>query len=238
MLQMLTEKEILRIGMRVECSQCQQFNWYSLDELSFELRCQRCLREFPFPSATPPDEWHYRTVGPFATENFAQGGYTVALALHALSSRIGAEATWIPSFDLESPDGKKLEADFAMLWQDNFPLPGPSRLIMGECKSLNRFETRDIERMQDMATAFPSCVLAFCTLREHLDVKERKQLTRLVKSARSVKQEVIILTGLELLGVGIPDCWGEDGRTFAMRARGYRKIDELAALTQRLHLGM
>jgi hypothetical protein len=236
-LDLLTEKEVVRVGVRVECTHCQQFNWYSVNDLGLELQCQRCLRIFGFPSATPPGEWYYRTVGPFATENFAQGGYTVALALHALSSRLKADVTWVPSIELESPEGKKLEADFAMFWQTRFPNSGSSRLILGECKSLNRFELRDIQRMQDLGSTFPSCVLAFCTLRNQLDAEEKRMIARLVgvgRSRRKIPNPIVVLTGLELLGAGLPNCW-EKGAHGPARFRQWG-IDEIAAITQGIHL--
>ena len=79
----LVGHRVLRIGLRLQCTKCSQFSWHSLESLGERLRCERCLREFPFPASTPPKEtdWCYRTQGPFSVGDFAQGGYAVALAL-------------------------------------------------------------------------------------------------------------------------------------------------------------
>jgi hypothetical protein len=247
-LQSLVEKDVLRIGLRLPCSECAQYNWYPLASLGDDLRCERCLRTFRFPSASPPrDAWYYRAVGPFATENYTQGSYCVALALRALTLGIHGQATWVPSFELEKPGEPVLEADFGMFWREDGYLPEPGRLVLGECKSFhNPFTGDDIDRMERLARAFPGSVLGFCTLRESLSARERRAIARLARAGRERNGErgslnpVVVLTSVELLGKGIPRCWDVvGGAPEAAERLGYRwSLERLADLTQQLHLGM
>lgn len=99
-MQVLTEQGVLRIGMRLKCPRCTQTTWFALPDLDDEVRCERCLGQFPFPAAKlpPRDEaWCYRTQGAFSIENYAQGAYAVLLALRFLTEGIRAEATSAPS---------------------------------------------------------------------------------------------------------------------------------------------
>jgi hypothetical protein len=65
---------VLGMGLRVQCAECGQENWYALDGLNKSLRCERCLEEFPFPGASPRSTtWAYRPLGPFAVEDHAKG---------------------------------------------------------------------------------------------------------------------------------------------------------------------
>ncbi|NQU77226.1 hypothetical protein HQ544_00860 [Candidatus Falkowbacteria bacterium] len=117
--------KILKGGIFLQCPECTQHTWYALDDLSDKVICERCLEKFDFPIVKPVSKsnWHLRTIGPFSVENYAQGGYCVALSLrffggHGLSN----EMTWIPSFSIKSivvkHDFQKLNLDTKGLWQN------------------------------------------------------------------------------------------------------------------------
>ena len=77
-------------------------------------------------------------------------------------------------------------------------------LIIGECKSFNRFEARDFARAEEAASLFPGAVLCFCSFNEALDKQEIKGLTKLAKQGRrrmdvgKQMNPVLILTAREL----------------------------------------
>jgi hypothetical protein len=237
---------VLRVGLKLQCPECSQHTWFDLDTLSESVTCERCLQDFNFPSASPPiDDWHYRAIGPFSVENYAQGSYCVALSLRFLSNTINAETTCIPSFNLK---GQKLEADFGIFWRrSQFERTDPI-LILGECKTHDLFEAKDVRRMKSLAEAFPGAVIAFCTLRKQLEPVEKKRITQLAQRGRRHLRAdmwhnpVLILTGIELFSDhGPPYCWQDAGGSFAQFAntyRGHDEIQELCGATQQLHFGM
>jgi hypothetical protein len=124
-------------------------------------------------------------IGPFATYGYAQGSYCVAAALQFLEDKIAFKASWVPSF-LMIKDGKQeFEAYFGM-----FITPGAMShistpyLVLGECKSFDRFVEKDFARARKVAQLFPGAVLCFCTFNENLDANEIKGITKIVKAGR------------------------------------------------------
>jgi len=248
----LLDYKILKGGVTLQCPECAQRTWYSLDDLSDMVVCERCLEKFDFPIVRPISEnnWHLRTIGPFSVENYAQGGYCVALSLeffggHGLSN----EMTWIPSFILKAKEEKPLEADFGMFLSegrmDEIKAP---LIIFGECKSFNEFTKADVSRMSKIAEKFPGAVIAFCTLRKTLKDREKKLIASLARRGRKhLKAEqwvnpILILTGIELFDdFEPPSCWKDKGAPYEAFANNWHirdGIQNLCDATQQMHLGI
>lgn len=245
---LLVGRRVLAIGLRLQCPICSQFGWHSLADLNENLKCERCLNRFAFPAASPPKEsdWCYRTQGPFSVGDFAQGGYCVALAIRFLASTLHAEASWAPSMTLRR-QGETLEVDFGLFWRESRFEPIEPLLMLGECKSYNRFSARDLARARRLVEVFPGSALVFATLRPELERTERDSLARLVLWGRKrflygrLRAPVLVLTQHELLNVfGPPICWHEAGGTYAAFASSWHSQDflHLCDATQQLHLGM
>jgi len=249
----LLQRGVLRVGLRVKCQHCGQHSWYALDSLAEHLQCERCLETSSFPIHEPKSaEWHYRVVGPFAVENYAQGSYAVALAIHTLyklaSHGLDRNMTWLPGCKLRK-DGTELgEADFAAFCGriGNEHCDRKPVLVLGECKSYNLFKKNDIVKMTALAQMFPGSTIAFCTLRRELTSEEKRRIALLAKKGRKTlrgdmwRNPVLVLTGTELFDPdGPPTCW--KGRQFRAHRQGMhtlRDIYELCDITQQLHLNM
>jgi hypothetical protein len=141
-LERFTEKSILRAGLEVRCPHCAQRNWFDLKLMDYILACNRCLKEFSFPQGANDlkrTRWLYRVIGPFATPDFARGGYSVALALRTFAHGMGVgdhRLTWTTGLELNLGP-KKVEIDFAV-WQQSdhlFRESEDAALIIGEAKS-------------------------------------------------------------------------------------------------------
>ncbi len=247
----LLNYKILKGGVTLQCPECTQRTWYALDDISDRVTCERCLEKFNFPIVKPVSEsnWHLRTIGPFSIENFAQGGYCVALSLkffggHGLSN----EMTWIPSFLLKNKRGE-VEADFGIfLSQGHIDEIKSPIVIFGECKSFKEFTNKDVNRMRQIADNFPGAVLTFCTLRSTLTNREKKAIAKLARRGRKhFKADqwinpVLVLTGIELFSdFRPPTCWKDKGKPynqFANNRHIYNNIQELCNVTQQMYLGM
>lgn len=247
-LETFVEKGILRLGVKIECTECKQANWYSLPDIGDKLKCEKCLEMFLFPSVHPPKQaWFYRTQGAFSVENYAHGSYSVALGLKFLSETMEAKNTWSPSIKIKGPNKLELECDFAM-WRNELRFgEHKMSLIFGECKSFDEFKIEDINRMKKFAEKFPGSILAFCSLKESMTKKEIARLVKLAKWGRKslgagkTRAPVLILTKVELTHDQRPPyCWKEAGGRFADFAKNKHmgSIFELCDLTQQLHLGM
>ena len=245
----LTRCNVLRLGMALQCDSCLHSSWFSLDDLKQTLHCPRCLSNFSFPAGVPPaNAWAYRVLGPFATSNFAHGAYCVASAMHLIEEKVAHKVTMIPSFEMKKGGQQGFEADFGAFIAPGAlnPITSPY-LMLGECKSFNRFEERDFGRARKAAQLYPGVVLCFCTFNESLEPAEIRGLKKIVEAGREILDvgvsvnPVLILTGRELFGqfhLGeFSELYGAD----AQMARGMfmrGEIRNLCEFTQRLYLGM
>lgn len=143
---------------------------------------------------------------------------------------------------------KEFEADFGMLaTPSRFSHTSSPHLIVGECKSFNRFSEKDFARAEQAANLFPGAVLCFCTFNESLDKNEIKGLTRLVKQGRrkmdvgKQMNPVLILTARELFsGSKMKNFYSLYGDKADYARHVYMRDDmqELCEFTQQLYLGM
>lgn len=244
----LTRCNVLRVGMALRCDSCQSSSWFSLEELQATLHCPRCLTDFSFPAGIPPEKaWAYRVLGPFATSNFASGAYCVAAAMHFVEDKIAYKTSMIPSFEMKKASDE-FESDFgAFINLGASNLIATPYLVLGECKSFNRFKEEDFERARKSAKLFPGAVLCFCTFNETLNPAEVKGLKKIVKAGRKRMDvgidlnPVLILTGRELFGQFRLGEFSELYGNEAQLARGLfmrGEINELCEFTQRHYLGM
>jgi hypothetical protein len=242
--------KVLKVGMKLKCTECLQTSWFSLESLAAQIDCPRCLSSFSFPAWSPADkkDWAYRVIGPFATYGYAKGSYCVASALQFLDDKIAFKSSWLPSFEMLKDGKPEFEADFGM-----FVLPGATShistpyLILGECKSYDRFDEKDFARARKAAKLFPGAVLCFCTFNEKLNSKEIRELKKIVNAGRTRldvgKQlnPVLILTATELFGqfkLGDFSALYKDKEERVNRMIWRSEIDEVCEFTQERYLGM
>ena len=245
-LERLIEANALRLGARIQCPICTRHNWYELNALEYKLACRFCLSEFEPPLASPRKiEWTYRAHGPFAS-SIAQGSFTVLLTLKFLSGNHDPGIT--PLFSYKAvKDGKELEADLTCLYKRSTWRETGMQVVHAECKSFNYFEKRDVDRLGDLAKAFPGAVLVFATLNESLETAERKMIGTLARVEREKRSRgipyspVVVLTGIELFSSrGVLRCWNGMGglyEEFHKRRLDFSDLHALADATQQLYLG-
>lgn len=238
----LISKNVFRIGAKVQCPSCQRNSWYSLDGIRDELTCPKCLKIFPAIGNVDQSTWCYKTAGPFSIPGYADGGYCVLLALDVLGRhQLSRSLTSSVCFNAKGKDGTDLEADFGALWQESVFGVVAEGAIFGECKTYGKFEKKDFERMRKIANRFPGAVLAFCTLRKHLDRDEIREMSKIAKAGRKYwKTErplnpLLILTGNEILSMwGPPRCWKDMGLSNQFdRVRG---LLDVCDATQQIYL--
>ena len=258
LIQGLVERRVLEVGIKSKCQHCNQANWYRLAELAPSMQCHRCLQEFDFPTADPPkNPWRYRTVGPFAVEDYIQGGLSVLLSIRLLANTStwsdGNRITWCPSFTLRRNDENwaEIEVDALAFIEQSEPYAGSVSPVFVEGKSYGYrdriFEEKDADKMYRIGERFPGAFLVFATLNSQLKQADIDLIKPLAEAGREPihnghwKNPVVVLTGRELFSeFGPPACWEGSGETaeFAKMHRAESSLHSLADATQRLHLGM
>jgi len=114
-IQSLTDRNIIRLGVNIQCPVCQQHSWHSVSALDYQVSCEKCLHEFRIPSHSPDDlQWAYRAFGPFSLPKGAYGVYPVLLTLRFFAQVLDGATTPIMSFEAKG-HGYKVEADLGCL---------------------------------------------------------------------------------------------------------------------------
>jgi hypothetical protein len=247
-LEYFKDKGVLRLCLKVQCPHCRQYPWYTLEELAHQVECHHCLQSFAFPVAAPPTIWGYRSVGPFSSAGYAQGAYSVFLAMRFLTEQLDARTTCVPSCKL-TKDSRELEVDLICFWQKQSWRDPGRHIIFGECKCFGDFEEKDIRRMKEVANRFPGSIAAFCTLKTELSPGERRLIARFAESGRRPRQgrswpvPVLVLTANELCVMtpdGVHYQWGASnakGLAARMPSSDLNMLD-LCSASQQEYLGL
>ena len=244
-LERLLEVQALRLGAKIQCPVCTRYNWVELDKLDYVLHCRFCLSEYDAPVKSPKDiSWTYRTHGPF-TLTSAQGAFTVLLTLNFLEGSHQREITPLFSYKAEN-ENTLIEADLSCLYRTSTWRDSQTYVIHAECKSTNRFERVDINRMRVLRDSFLGSTLIFATLNRTLNSQEIEALSSFVLTERRKEfrgkpySPIIVLTGNELFSIrGAPSCWKNMGGIYDKFSEAYLDLSNLKVLadvTQQLYL--
>jgi hypothetical protein len=92
-----TRTKISNLGIRVQCSVCDQRSWHSIRS---DIQCPVCLGQFPLPTHDPRNEikWSYKSLGPLALPKQGFGAYSVLLTVHFLATCLHPSVTPVLSF--------------------------------------------------------------------------------------------------------------------------------------------
>lgn len=242
--QYLLSKGIFRIGIKVQCPNCQRHSWFPINEIKDTLICPKCLNSFSSVGHIDKGKWCYKTAGPFSLPKYADGAYSVLLAMNFFDEHLhSVKVTTALSF--EAKDNKSsvpLEADFGILWQESVFGEAKEGVIFGECKTFGDFEQKDYKKMTMLGKKFPGSILVFCTLKEELTLLEIKEITKIAKAGRKrMKNEtplnpVLILTRNELIDMfGPPTCWT---KKYGGKYDRVYNLLEIADATQQIYLNL
>lgn len=247
----LLETKMVRLGVELQCSVCQQHSWYSIKDLDYELQCQNCLEEFRAPCHSPDDiRWAYRTFGPFSLPGRAYGVYSVLLTTRFFSQLLLDRPTTPMMSFIAEKNGVKIEVDLGLFFSETKFGVSNTELIFAECKSFNdEFSKKDVDRMKLLSKEFPGAVLVFASLKKSLSKKEQKLIKPLVNKGRRMWKSdhpynpVLILTSTELFSDwGPPECWRDAGNGYKIYAEKYkhfwRELIPLCDISQQIYLGM
>ena len=249
-LQRYVDAGVIRLGLSVSCTHCGKENWYSLEGVAATIECSRCLKSYKYPQGDPlkKDVWKYRVIGPFASPNYAEGSYCVALTLGLLQKGFGAMAQFTFTTGLELRIGEhSLETDF-FAWHNDGGFRRSTAdpiTLVGECKSYGTdvFKPKDIARLKELALALQGAHLVVATLKDELGADEIGRLRGLAKWCwrQKVQTPLILLTGIELFDARpFGSRWekAEGPRGEAFKAHGHIfEFDTLASATQQAILG-
>ena len=248
-----TKCGILKLGLGVECPNCTHNNWFGLDDVDYEVRCERCLKAFSFPQGTKSPRWKYRVTGPYSVPNFAEGSYCVALTLnlfsHKLSGSPHVRMTYTTGLNLIHEKFER-EIDFAF-WHSNSRTLGQSTepyFVFGEAKSFadEAVTDHDIESLKFLAENVPGSIVVISVLKTSFCDAEKARLVDLTKWGWEEvdgrpRAQVLLLTGIELFeDLHVEEAWKDAGAPYPQDADHglFYDLNEFAQATQRIHLDL
>ncbi len=252
-----TDRNILSLGLSSTCPTCSAQNWHGLGEVDFNVRCARCLEDYPFPQgelATKNRNFGYRLMGPFATPDYARGSYATLLTYNLLNDlRSGHHSmSFVPGVDVDFKDGTPpCEVDF-IAWRsrEHFGETLEPDLLFGETKSFGKgdlIQDDDVARLKRVAERFPGSIIICSVLRNHFTDNEKERLKRLAQWARRPNKSYeptnpfILLTGNELFfDITLGSTWKDLGEPYS-KYDDYdytNKLRGLSEATQAIYLGL
>ena len=160
-LSQLTQRNIIQIGVKPQCSSCGTTNWYHVDDIGQQLTCQGCRSPFPLD---PELTWQYRLNSLVHAVYASHGTTPVILVLGQLFRESRISFLFSPNLELfvrpqdESSERLKpiAEVDIACIQDGKF--------IIGEVKqSMSLFKRADFDNMAEIAEKTkPDIVLFSC----------------------------------------------------------------------------
>jgi len=248
-LKTLLDSKIVQLGTKLQCGICSRRSWHPINQLNYSVGCPHCLSDFEIPSHNPRAiEWSYKTIGPFAARGRAAGSYCVLLTAHFfrddMPNRGGT--TTILSFRAEK-GSEEIEADLGLFFRERAFFDRTLETIFCECKTFNRFQREDVEKMRKIANEFPGAMLVFATLNEKLSDNEKSLITPFVRSCNKYHERdrpinpIMILTGTELFAsIRPPYGWKGKGGKYEKLSerRDIRSLLGLCRATQKIYLDL
>ena len=160
----MVDKGLFRIGIDLDCPQCDMSSWVALDALKQQATCELCGHNYDAARQLLASKWRFRRSGVLGAERNAQGAIPVALALQQLGANLSqapGHDIYSASLDLTSTTElglSKCEVDFVWLVKGRYP--DRTEVLLAECKDqgpikLEEFQ-RDLETLRRVADALPS----------------------------------------------------------------------------------
>ena len=248
-----TKHGILKLGLAIPCSNCTHSNWFGLDDVSYEVTCERCLKAFPFPQGEISARWKYRVTGPFSVPNFAEGAYCVVLTLDLFNLKLGlpadADMTYATGLNLTHERFER-EVDFAFWYSQGVSIGQRTepRFVFGEAKSFaeEAVTARDIEALKMVAGAVPGSVVVVSVLKSVFSDTEKERLTNFTRWGWEwvdgrPRAQLLLLTGVELFSDSdIGMAWESAGAPYPENTNYhmFQDLDAFAQMTQKIYLGL
>lgn len=242
----LISKQVFEVGAHIQCPVCTRRSWYRTKDIDSIISYPKCLNEFPAIGNIEKSYWRYRITGPFSVPDYANWAHATLLALNFFSGHVHVSSmfktTSALSFEAERADGQELEADIALIWEEDSS-EKQSGLLFAECKTYNEFTESDFKKIVFLAQEFPGAVIAFTTLRSELTKDELSEIKKIAVSGRTYwknekpRNPVLILTGNELFSdLGLPADWEDSGVAHRYeRGSGFLNICDA---THQIYLGL
>jgi DNA-directed RNA polymerase subunit RPC12/RpoP len=154
----LMKKGVFRAGMEFDCPSCKLKFWISIDEISTEIKCEYCGNQFNItPCLRHRGDWRFRRTGLFGRSDNQEGAIPVVLTLQQFDTVFRLrEMLYATAMELKSGKCKirDCETDFIVVIPKHHS--GRIQVAIGECKNRGSITEDDVDKLSEIAGAFPS----------------------------------------------------------------------------------
>lgn len=191
----LLGQRVLRVGLDLECTNCELPNWVSLDDLGSDCECGYCGSSFYVaPQLGSRKEWSYQASGLFAHGDNQQGALPVALTLQQLDSNVRDDAAvFSTGMDLRWKDGRRGSAEVDLVFITHLGKGRPA-VIVGECKDRGgRIGEQNVRNLRDVADSVEALGLNCYLLFAKAGAFEPEEVERCRQAQLRWEERVILL---------------------------------------------
>lgn len=157
----LTERNIIQIGVKPQCSNCGMTNWYHVDDIGQQLICQGCRIPFPFQ---PELDWHYRLNNLVYVAHAQHGTAPLILVLGQLLDESRDSFLYSPNLNLFAKPKDSSSEELDLTAEVDIACIQDGKFIIGEAKqSMSGFNKNDFDKTAEIAKRVkPDTVLFSC----------------------------------------------------------------------------
>lgn len=155
----LVEQGVFRVGLQLDCPNCELNFFIPLDELATVVPCDYCAERFNTTRQLKhTKKWSYKANGLFAAVEHQHGAIPVAVTMQQLDTSftqlLGEKAILHSSMELKplAKQFKDCETDIVLLGRD---IQDNLILLIGECKANDEITDEDVEKLTTLAECLP-----------------------------------------------------------------------------------
>lgn len=197
-LKFLTEKAVFRVGLKLECPNCQLEPWIHLDQLKTISICEFCGYEFNISRQLRDRNWFYRPSSLFSSKDAQSGSIPVILTLQQLDTiEIFTPKIFSTGIVLKSKTDNKFECELDLVYLSQRSY-SKLQLAIGECKTNGNITEIDVTNLTRVADSLPINRFDTYIIFSKLTSFTPEEIELCKKAQLEFRYRVIMLTDREL----------------------------------------
>lgn len=183
---LLAEREVVRLGISIQCPSCRLDPFIEADLLGARVRCHYCGEDFLLGPRVRGKEWAFRLSGLFAREGSPSGAVPTILSMAQLANvSLSGPVYVLPARDLKLGE---LDCETDLLGLE-VSQGGLATLAIGECKARGDIDQNDVDNLRLVRSAIRAsgieCVLVFAVLRDSFSDEELNMFRQFAEECES-----------------------------------------------------
>jgi hypothetical protein len=193
----LLKKQVLAVGLELQCPHCELKFWQVLDDIKSETYCEYCRIQFDVALQLKDRDWAYRRSGLFGRDDNQEGGIAVSIVLQQMHTVLSqSNMLFTTALELSCAASRiKCESDLVVLHPER---DGRIGLVIGECKTRGTIEETDVANLVKMADALPKERFDVFLLFAKLAPFSEEEIKICQKAQDDTRPRVILLSDREL----------------------------------------